>query len=246
MTCLRLQLAALALIACVAAASSRAEAPAAAPAGPLLSAPGPGAVGWRFVGVRRHPPTRFARDRVDGKPALRVEAASSYGNLVHDFDPPVRAATLEWQWRVDRFNAAADLAQRSTDDTSLKVCALFDLPIERVPPLERELLLIARGLSTEPLPAATVCYVWDPKLPAGAVVPNAYSARLRYVVLRGAGTAPGQWVREQRDLAADFLQAFGEESATVPALLGIAVGADADNTRGRSLAFLRGLRWAGR
>lgn len=222
------------------------SADAAADRPPQLASPGPGAAGWRFVGVRKQPPTRFVRTKVDGASALRVEAAASYGNLVHDFEPPAQAGKLAWQWRLDEPNAAADLSRRATDDTNLKVCALFDLPIEQVPLRERHLLLIARSLSAEPLPAATVCYVWDTRLPAGTVVPNAYSARVRYFVLQGTDAPSRQWVGERRDLAADFLQAFGEESATVPALLAIAVGADADNTRGRSLAYLRGLRWAGR
>lgn len=213
---------------------------------PPLAAPAPDAAGWRFVGVKEQPPTRFARVQLGDVPALRVEAAASYGNLVHDFNPPARAAPLVWQWRLDEPNAAADLSRRATDDTNLKVCALFDLPIEKVPLLERQLLMIARSLSSEPLPAATVCYVWDTRLAAGTVVPNAYSARVRYFVLRDAGAPARQWVGERRDLAADFLQAFGDESATVPALLAIAVGADADNTRGRSLAHLRALRWAER
>jgi hypothetical protein len=68
---------------------------------------------------------------------------------------------------------------------------------------------------------------------------------VRYLVLRGDDAPLAQWVGEQRDLAADFRRLFGHESAQVPSLAALAVGADADNTRGRSVALLRGLRWAG-
>jgi hypothetical protein len=212
---------------------------------PVLASPLPEIQGWRFVGVPKQPPTRFARVESDGAPALRIETSASYGNLVHDFAAPVAPGVLAWQWRVDAANAAADLAQRDGDDTNIKVCALFDMPIERVPFVERQLLRLARSVSGEPLPAATVCYVWDPKRTADSALSNAYSPRVRYLVLRGDEAPLMQWVGEQRDLATDFRRLFGHESAQVPMLAALAVGADADNTRGRSVALLRGLRWAG-
>lgn len=212
---------------------------------PPLASALPDARGWRFVGVPKQPPTRFERVVLQGLEALRIEARGSYGNLVHDFAPATAAGVLAWQWRLDEANDANDLARREADDTNVKVCALFDMPIERVPFVERQLLRLARRTSGEALPAATVCYVWEPRLPAGLALPNAYSPRVRYLVLRGEGAPSSQWVAEQRDLAADFLRLFGHESREVPPLAAIAIGADTDNTRGRSVAHLRGPLWAG-
>ena len=50
----------------------------------------------------------------------------------------------------------------------------------------------------------------------------------------------GQWVSHQRDVAADFKQAFGRENGRngLPALEGILVGADSDNAGGQSLAYV--------
>ena len=210
-------------------------------ASPLQASPLPGAPGWRFVGVPKQPPTRFSRVETDGAAALRIEAQASYGNLVHDFVPAGVPGKLAWQWRVDEVNPAADLTQRDSDDTQAKVCALFDMPIERVPFVERQLLRLARSVSGEPLPAATVCYVWDARLATGTALPNAYSPRVRYLVLRGPDAPAAQWAAEERDLAADFRRLFGHESPAVPPLAALAVGADSDNTRGRSVAQLRAL-----
>ena len=69
-------------------------------------------------------------------------------------------------------------------------------------------------------------------------MPNAYSARVRYITL---GSAPRTWQTVRRDLAADFVMAFGAETTRVPGLLAIAVGADADNTRGESLGYVADL-----
>lgn len=200
---------------------------------------------WRVVGLpkQKKPFTAFGIASVDGRRALRVEADLSYGNLVH----PLRAEPggyrrLSWRWRVEKLNEVADLREKGGDDTTVKVCALFDLPLDKVPFAERQLLRMARSASDEAVPSATVCYVWDARLPAGTELPSAFTGRLRYVVLQGGTAKVGQWVAERRDLAADFLRLFGRESGgELPALIGIAVGADADNTQQRSVAYVADL-----
>jgi hypothetical protein len=191
---------------------------------------------------QRLPVTRFAIATVDGERALRIEAAGSYGNLVHAFPPPPAAAidrgTLRWRWRLEEPNRAADLRLRRGDDTSVKVCVLFDLSLDRVPFDEALLMRLARSRTGEPLPAATVCYVWDTREAADTALDNPYSRRVRYLVLRGAESPPGAWRDEQRDIAADFRRLFGDESRDVPRVLAIGVGADADNTGGQSVAHL--------
>lgn len=168
---------------------------------------------------------------------LRVETTGSYGNLIHPL-AKVSAGSLSWRWRVDQALSASNLRNKEGDDVALKVCALFDQPREAVPFLERQLLRVAEARTGTPLPNATVCYVWDPGWPAETVIPNVYSRRVRYLTL---GAAPGTWQAVRRDLGADFLRAFGEESGTVPRLLAVAVGADADNTGGRSLGYVADL-----
>jgi len=195
---------------------------------------------WAFAGLpgQRFPPTRFQLDAVDGDTVLRIEAVGAYGNLVHPL-AAVPAGELAWRWRVDRRLPAADLRSKQGDDTSLKVCAMFDLPRARVPFIERQLLRLAESRVGQPLPNATLCYVWDPAWPRDTVLPNVYTRRVRYITL---GAAEPGWQRERRALAADFLRAFGDESPTVPALTAIAVGADSDNTGGHSLGWVGDLR----
>ncbi len=186
--------------------------------------------------------TRFRIAQIEGSDVMRIDADGSYGNLVHRLDLPAPGGlVLRWRWRVDVFNAGADLRQKQSDDTSAKVCVLFDLPLDRVPFIERQVMRIARSRSGRNLPAASICYVWDNKLPAGTRIDNAYSRRVRYLVLRSG--FPGQWMVERRDVAADFQSLFGDESAgAVPPVQAVAIGADADNTGGKSLAFIADLR----
>jgi hypothetical protein len=190
------------------------------------------------------PMTRFETVQIDGSAALRISASGSYGNLVHTFSPPaVAPGTLRWRWRLDTAIAGADLRSKAGDDAALKVCALFDMPLDRVPFVERQVLRLARSVSGQDLPAATVCYVWAPLAAPGEVIPNAHSRRMRWIVLQGQGSRPGLWQDESRSLQTDFLRAFGDETRTVPPLIGVLVGADGDNTGGSGGGLVQGLQW---
>ena len=70
----------------------------------------------------------------------------------------------------------------------------------------------ARSQTDDVLPGATVCYVWDAHLPVGTTMPSPFTSRLRYMVLESGSARRGQWVDERRDVAADFLRLFGDES----------------------------------
>lgn len=197
---------------------------------------------WRVVGVPggKIPLTRYALVELDGRKVLRVEADKSYGNLVHDLPAvvPETGLQLRWRWRLDEALRGGDLRRREGDDSPLKVCALFDMPLARLGLIERNLLRLARAASGEKLPSATLCYVWDGVLAPGTLLPNAYSARVRFIVLDSGEQRLGQWVAHSRDLGADFRRAFGDESDAVPPLQAVLVGADADNTGGRSVGHV--------
>ena len=200
---------------------------------------------WQVRGLPSQalPVTRFTAVEIDGVPAVRVDADGSYGNLVHRLDERDAPRWLSWRWRLDQPLTRADLRNKAGDDAALKVCAAYDVPLDALPFWERQKMRLARSVAGEWLPTATLCYVWDPALPAGTVLRNAHSPRLRWVVAQGQGAALGQWRDERHDLHADFLRAFGDESATVPPLKALGIGADADNTGGSSRGYVAGLAW---
>jgi hypothetical protein len=211
---------------------------------PLLVAEQIGA-GWRVAALpqQKAPVTRYSVETVADRVALRIDAKASYGNLVHEMNSATAPRTLQWAWRVQQGNPAVDLATKSGDDQPAKVCLSFDLPLSRVPFVERQLLRMARSRSGENLPAATLCWVWAGAEAVGDVLPNAYTKRVRYVVLRNAADGLGQWHFETRDVAADWKRAFGEESPAMPPVSAVIVAGDADNTGGHSVAHVTALRW---
>lgn len=197
---------------------------------------------WRVVGLPKGkaPLTTIDIVTLDGVRVLRLASDKSYGTALHELTPvvPGRGSTLRWRWRLDQPLPGADLRRKDADDSPLKVCAMFDMSLDKLGFLERSVLRLARGLSAEKLPAATLCYVWDHRLPVGTQLPNAYSPRVHYVVLDSGDIELRHWRTHEQDIAADFQKAFGHETDVMPPLVAIVVGADADNTHGTSLAYL--------
>lgn len=231
---------------------------AATPALPPLVQQGTLGNGWRVVGFPKQqadiPPTRFEAGTVDGQAAVRVATASSYGTLVHPWRGPA-PGPLAWRWRLDQplagGKAPADLTSKVGDDAALKLCVMFDHPLARLPFWERTTLRLARSVSGEDLPAATLCYVWDSARPAGLEGANPYTRRVRFISLRGSDSPLGQWQTETRNVAQDFARLFADElpqgattpPAQLPAITTVLLGADSDNTASTSLGWVADVRW---
>jgi hypothetical protein len=157
----------------------------------------------------------------DGRTVLRVlsdRSASSLA-LAKRVDP---AATplLRWRWRVSHPVAGSDLRRKAGDDYAARVYVLFDLPPERLGVGDRMKMAAARLLHGAELPAAALCYVWGTAQAAGESGWNAYTDRLRMIVVDSGNAHAGQWRDVVRDVAADFRAAFGDP---LPVISGIAL-----------------------
>jgi hypothetical protein len=195
---------------------------------------------WRFATLPNKQPTRFEVVQQGAERVLKVEADGSYGNLVHATQQPLAASTtLSWRWRVEQFVQNADLRTRAGDDGAAKLCVIFDFPVDRLSLAERSELALARFTTGQDLPSETLCYVWDRKEPKGSTLANAFTRRIRMVVLEsGPAAVPGNWTFERRNLLADYRRAFGDEAGSAtPTIVAIAVSADADNTGGHGVSY---------
>lgn len=221
---------------------------------PLLTPSGDINPVWRYVGFPKKqadlPPTLFEAAATEGtQRAIRVSTARSYGTLVHDWQGAAPGA-LQWTWRLDQpltgGKTPPDLTTKAGDDAALKLCVMFDHPLERVPFVERTLLRVARAISGEHLPAATVCYVWDSAQPAGLQGANPYTRRVRYISLRGTEAPLKQWLAERRTPFQDYLDLFKDEASSaqaVPPVLAVVLGADSDNTGSTSRGWADQVQW---
>ena len=135
-----------------------------------------------------------------------------------------------WTWRVREGVTATDLTVKSGDDRNLAVYFVF------VDPDRAEALAggSARRILREQSARALI-YVWGGHHNRGEILPSPYSSQLRAKILRESG-AGGH--KEIVDLVSDYRAAFGSPPG---ALVGIAVSADSDDTKGKIVASISNL-----
>jgi hypothetical protein len=203
--------------------------------------------GWK---AQFHPdiPAHTQLSRVqDGEGlVLRLESEAGYGSWAYRFDQATEIQSMSWQWRALEKPSTADLKTKPGDDAAIKLCIFVAIDESSLSLGTRLALGTARTLSGEDLPAATLCYLWANQLYKGEIFPNPYTERVMNWVLRDESVSQ-QWLMEKRDIKADAIRVFGRELPVVNGipqvkLLGLAIGADADNTKSRVRSELKDFR----
>jgi len=121
---------------------------------------------------------------------------------------------LSWRWRIAEVPAGSDERVAETNDSAAGVYVVFKGSFGG---------LVPRALK----------YVWSAREPRGAAFPSPGYSTAQIVVLESGTEAAGQWRTETVNIAADYRRLFKAEP---PAVQGIAVLTDADNTGTRAAA----------
>lgn len=172
--------------------------------------------------------TQFTLVEEAGRTVLAVRANASSSGLLRRVRVDLRIhPILSWRWKVANLPVKGDLSTKAGDDFAVRIYVTFDLDPATLPLGDRLRLSLARTIWGDQLPAAALCYVWDGRSPVDTIVPNAYTDRVRMVVVDSGSAELGRWVARERNMAADFRRAFGIEP---PPVTGIIVSADTDNT----------------
>lgn len=133
---------------------------------------------------------------------------------------PARVATVSWRWKV-----AAPIPDnsrersRAGDDYAARLFVTFEGE-----PFSRR--------------SRALCYVWAATEAAGSVFRSPYARNVAMVVLQRGGRQAGRWVREERNVVADYWAAFGEAPSRVT---GVALMVDTDDTQSRAVAWFDGI-----
>lgn len=179
-----------------------------------------------FENQPRH--TDYALVEDGGRTVLRARAVASTSGLVRELRvDPVAYPLLSWRWKVTQLLAQSDLASKAGDDFPARLYVTFDLDTALLSAGERMMIGLARMLHGPAVPVAALCYVWDSRAPVGTIAANAYTDRVRMVVVDSGAANLGRWVAHERDVAADFRGAF---ALPAPQVTGVIVSTDTDNT----------------
>ena len=190
---------------------------------------------WRHYKLPGKQPSLFRYMRHDGRNAMAVNSESSASMLRHAVRrEPAELTSVRFSWQVPELIAQADMALREGDDSPVRIVLVFEGDRSKFSQKNTLLSELARTLTGEELPYATLMYVWCNTRPAGSVIVNPRTDRIRKLVVESGAGRLKQWVDYERDIRADYQEVFGEEPG---ALVGIGIMSDSDNTRSKVKAW---------
>ncbi len=164
----------------------------------------------------------------EGRPALQVRANRSVSVLRRQFQPGLAAVgALDFSWKVEALPDGADLKDAGATDAPVRILLAFEGDRSKWHARNHRLSELSRLLTGEPLPYATLAYVWSRDDRVDTVLSNPRTDRIRKVVVESGAQHLGRWRDHRRDVRADFIRAFGEEPGP---LVGVALMTDTDNT----------------
>jgi hypothetical protein len=178
---------------------------------------------------------QFAYLQLDSRQAMgvRSQAAASMLRKTVSIDP-AQLATLHFSWKVPALINGADMARPEKSDSPVRLVLAFDGDRSRLSPRDHLLSELARALTGEEMPYATLMYVWGNHHAPGSVLKSSRTDRIRKLVLESGPNRLNRWLDYERDIRADFVQAFGEEPGR---LIAVGIMTDTDNTRSSTQAW---------
>lgn len=185
--------------------------------------------GWQHWTLPGKSPTAYRPVRYGGtRDAMEVRAKSSASLLRRSLNLELQdIGDIRFSWKVPALMPNADMARRETEDAVVRIVLTFDGDRTRLSTRDRSLSELAQLMTGEPLPYATLMYVWCPTRAPGSVILNPRTDRIRKLVVESGPARLNQWLDYERDIRADFLQVFGEAPGR---LLHVAIMSDGDNT----------------
>ena len=181
--------------------------------------------------------------RANGRDAMLVQSNNSASMLRQKVRvAPDALNRVKFSWKVPALIAKADMTLRHADDSPVRVVLAFEGDRSRFSGKNAMLSELSHTLTGEPLPYATLMYVWCNMCAPGSVIVNARTDRIRKLVVESGTKNLNQWLDYERNIRADFEQAFGEPPG---ALIGIGIMTDTDNTHSIAKAWYGPLQLAG-
>jgi hypothetical protein len=179
--------------------------------------------------------TAYKVERQNPGYALKAQAESSASMLRQRLHiAPDQLGRLSFDWRVAQLIPGADMMQRESEDSPVRLILVFEGDRQQFSPKNAMLSELTQSLTGDPLPYATLMYVWCNQCPPESVIVNPRTDRIRKLAVESGPGRVGQWLTYQRNIRADFEKAFGEAPG---ALLGLAIMTDTDNTRSATRAW---------
>ncbi len=170
--------------------------------------------------LRGNTPTTYRVVEVDGVAALEadsVEGGSGMWRRIR-IDPHAQPV-MEWRWRVPLPDPGSrPLTVTASTSPMTRVSLAFHGDPGKLDFDERVKLRMARALTVNGLPYASLLYVWMVGVPVDTVLHSPHTDRVRMIVVESGVQRAGEWITLRRNVVEDFRRAFGEEPDDIVAV----------------------------
>lgn len=200
--------------------------------------------GWEPLSFDDSPRSQYALAQEEGTTVVRAHANRSASGLVRRVQvDPNRFPVLTWRWKVEGVLPRGDVRRKSGDDYPARIYVLFDKDPSELGFADRVKYGALKALGYDDIPVRAISYIWANQAAERQIVPNPYTDWVQMIPVESGNANAGTWQVETRNVVQDYRAAFGEEP---PAIRGIAIMTDADNTGGSATAYYGDMRMRAR
>lgn len=186
-----------------------------------------------FPNIESH--TRYELVTENGQQVVKATTEGDASGLIARVRiEPSDSLVIRWRWKVSNVYEKGNARSKSGDDYPARIYVAFEFQPEKAGFFERAKRKTVELLFGEELPGNALNYIWANTLAQGTFIANAYTDKTMMVAVNAGPERTGEWITVERDIVADYRQAFGEAP---PAIVGIAIMSDSDNTGERATAW---------
>ena len=167
--------------------------------------------------LRGNTPTMYRVADVDGVAALEARSSEGGSGMWRKLriDPQAHPL-MEWRWRVPKPEPGSPpLTVTASTSPLTRVSIAFHGDPGKLDFDDRVKLRMARALTVNGLPYASLLYVWMVGVPAETVLHSPHTERVRMIVVQSGVQRAGEWLTVRRNVVEDFRRAFGEEPGDI-------------------------------
>lgn len=187
-----------------------------------------------FPKIKAH--SKYSLEKEGNKSILKAESHASASAIVYRrtfniYENP----QLRWRWKVTKLSDRGNPKVKAGDDYPIRVYVMFQYDPDSASLGESLIYKATKAIYGKYPPHSTLNYVWTGANMSERFIASPYTSKAYMVVLEKGKEKAGQWVEESVNVLEDYRKAFGKEP---PAMAGIAVMSDSDNTGAQAEAYL--------
>jgi hypothetical protein len=160
--------------------------------------------------------TVYTLRETDKQTTLFAQSQSSASGLFREVSIDLnKTPILNWNWKIDNILTGNDERTKAGDDYPARIYVVFSSGM---------LFWRTRAIN----------YVWSNHQPVDSSWRNAFTSNAGMIAVQSGTEHVGRWMKQSRDVRADYRRIFGEEPGQVDA---VAIMTDTDNTGAAATAW---------